>query len=179
MSFETSVDKLKAIGKPVEIDIKPINSRKSSDTSVSGNIVAFDPETDSVGLVQFDTSGKPAHLVYIPGTSIQEIHDLSDGPFDPKFNYVAYSDEIKTLCDTVFGVKTATTNFTPEEVAVRKEKLLTLFNNSNLEYTVTDGGQTITVGGVRIKAPYGPDDFYSENTTILGRMKQLALTAGL
>uniref|UniRef100_A0A914Q1Q2 Uncharacterized protein n=1 Tax=Panagrolaimus davidi TaxID=227884 RepID=A0A914Q1Q2_9BILA len=83
MELNTAKEMLEAIGKPVEIDIFPLNKKSKTDTSISGNIIAVDPDTRSIGLLQF-RHGEPFHVVYIPGTSIKEIHDLNDGPFGKK-----------------------------------------------------------------------------------------------
>lgn len=120
ISTATSEELLKLIGNPVEIDIAPISGNKS-DTSVTGNIIAVDPETRSMILLQFQ-KGNSSHLIYIPGTSIQEVYDLVDGPFDDdNLQYVKNTPELKEMIEKQFRQQKEEEKFDDDEIEQRFE----------------------------------------------------------
>uniref|UniRef100_A0AC34F437 AD domain-containing protein n=1 Tax=Panagrolaimus sp. ES5 TaxID=591445 RepID=A0AC34F437_9BILA len=171
MELNTAIEMLEAIGKPVEIDILPLNKKSKSDTSISGNIVAIDPESRSVGLLQFH-EGKSSHVVYIPGASIKEMHDLNDGPFGNDMNYREKTPELMKFIENTFVKTEKAENLGETEILERRQKLLNFLDNSSLPYESQDDG-TITVGAVKIRSPYSEDTCFSENQLALGRFRKL------
>uniref|UniRef100_A0AC34RE94 AD domain-containing protein n=1 Tax=Panagrolaimus sp. JU765 TaxID=591449 RepID=A0AC34RE94_9BILA len=168
----TSEELLNLIGNPVEIDIAPMSGKKS-DTSVTGNVLSIDPETRSMVLVQFQ-KGNTSHLVYVPGTSIQEVYDLAEGPFDDdNLLYVKNTPELREMIAKQFRQQKTETMVEVDEIEQRKSRLLAKFEYSCIQHEVTDEGQTIIVGAVKIRSPFGIDNCFSENQLALGKVRQL------
>uniref|UniRef100_A0A914YJ09 AD domain-containing protein n=1 Tax=Panagrolaimus superbus TaxID=310955 RepID=A0A914YJ09_9BILA len=171
MELNSAMEMLEAIGKPVEIDILPLNKKSKSDSSISGNIVAIDPDSRSVGLLQFH-GGKSSHVVYIPGASIKEIHDLNDGPFGDNMNYREKTSGLIKFIEKTFVKTEHAENLDETEITERRQKLLKFLDNSSLPYQSQNDG-TITVGAVKIRPPYSEDTCFSENQLALGRFRKL------
>uniref|UniRef100_A0AC35F9J2 AD domain-containing protein n=1 Tax=Panagrolaimus sp. PS1159 TaxID=55785 RepID=A0AC35F9J2_9BILA len=169
MELNTAKEMLEAIGKPVEIDIFPLNKKSKTDTSISGNIIAVDPDTRSIGLLQF-RYGEPFHVVYIPGTSIKEIHDLNDGPFGAIMKYRRRTPQLLKFIEEKFVKQTENSQNNNGEA--RREKIIKFFDSSSLQYEIQDDG-TIVVGAVKIRPPYMEDSCFSENQLALGRLRKL------
>ncbi|KAE9552792.1 hypothetical protein FO519_004009 [Halicephalobus sp. NKZ332] len=170
---ETSPKKLlDFIGRPVEIDVAPLTGKKS-DTSVTGNIVTIDPESKSVCLVQF-YHGIPSHSIYVPGTSVLEVHDLTEGPFDDvNLNYVKNTPELMMMINEKFRKKVEKKNYSEEEIERRRSRLLAKLEYSCVKHEVLDDGKTVLVGAVKIRAPFEVDSCFSENQLALGRVRKL------
>ena len=168
----SSVELLGFIGRPVEIDITPLLGRKS-DTSVTGNIVTIDPESRSICLIQF-YHGRPSHSIYVPGTSVLEVHDLTEGPFDDvNLNYVKNSPTLIELIDSKYRKTIQKKSYSEEEIEQRKSRLLAKLEYSCVKHEILDDGKTVLVGAVKIRSPFDVDSCFSENQLALGRVRKL------
>lgn len=55
----------------------------------------------------------------------------------------------------------------------RKVRLLSKFEYSCVKHEIADEGQTVIVGAVKIRSPFGVENCFSENQLALGKVRKL------